>query len=186
MRKLILTSFVCLLFIQAINAQSNYKTSVSLSPFSFIGGRINTKVERLTGKNLTYGGRLEATFVESDLDKHLWINPFGRLYFFSKEATGLYLEGGAFYRMRYAKSANWTATEDYYKSAPGVRMATGFQWFAGSSKKIPIDVMFGLNVDFGNKNLPSEGIGADVNRAANALVGPLNVFLFRLQTGISF
>lgn len=186
MRKLIFSLFLFLLFVQVTNAQSEYKTSVSISPFSFIGGRVNTKLELLTGKNITYGGRLEATFVQTDLDKHLWVNPFGRLYFFSKEATGLYLEGGAFYRLRYSKNPNWTATEDYYKSAPGIRMASGFQWFAGSSKKIPIDVMFGFNFDFGRTNLPTTGPGAEAFSAANSLVGPLNVFLFRLQTGIAF
>jgi hypothetical protein len=185
--KLIVVVFTTL-NITSLNAQSNYSLGVSLSPFSIIGGRVNTKVEKFTNTHFTYGGRIEATLFDGGLDKHLWVNPFVRGYLSSSEATGLYLELGGFYRLRYAKSSDWDETTDYYKSAIGARIATGFQFFVGSQKRIPIDVMLGLNVDQGHKNLPdADDIGGgQAFGVANSLVGPLNVFLFRIQTGISF
>ena len=170
-----------------MRGQENNQFSIKASPFSLIGGRINTSIEKLTGSHITYGVRLEAFIIDNNVDKHLWLNPYGRIYAFNNESTGLFLELGGFYRYRYAKSAVWNIDQDYYKSALGIRLAPGFQFFVGKNKNIPIDILCGFNFDSGHKNLPQDNsLAATSSQAVNSLIGPLNIFFFRLQTGISF
>jgi hypothetical protein len=110
----------------------------------------------------------------------MWIAPYGRYYPFSKEATGLYTEGSVFYRVRYAKSQGYNPNEDYFKSNGGVRIMLGGQWWSGKKTNIPFDIGIGLNFDLQNNVNPSD-IGV-----ATSIIGPLNIFCFRIQTGIGF
>jgi len=91
-----------------------------------------------------------------------------------------------FYRLRYAKSPDWRATQDWYKSAAGFRIAPGFQFHAGKNKSIPIDILAGFNVDLGNGNVTDDTYYGAISGPVNVALGPLSVFLFRIQTGISF
>lgn len=185
MRKIYFAFFLITFFTSESRSQENIpNASVVISPFSLFGGRLNIKWEKITSKKFTFGARYEASFMDNNLDKHIWLNPYGRFYVFSKEASGLYAEMGGFYRLRYKKSEAWTASQDYYKSAPGFRMASGFQWFAGSKRKIPIDILLGLNLDTGLKNFEDDP--TRLSGTFNAIAGPLNAFFFRIQTGISF
>lgn len=182
MKKIGLLSMLMAFFFVGF-AQNDYSHSVTLSPGSIFLGRINTKFEKLTGSNFSYGAKLEATYV-SAFDNHIWLNPYGRFYFFSQEQNGLYSELGVFYRFKYANSFDYTeydvAEYDYFKSAPGARFYLGAQWFTGKQSKIPFDIALGLNLDAQQFQNPSE------IAPVTGLLGPLSLLSVRIQTGIAW
>jgi len=158
-----------------------YAHSVVVSPGSLFIGRANFRYEKLRESHFTYGSRLEVSFLDKGFDKHIWVIPYGRLYFFNKEQTGLYSEAGLGYRLRYAKSADgFSDYRDIFKSSADARISLGTQWFAGKKSKIPFDISLGLNVDFQNKNVP------DDVKIGTFLFGPLAALNLRIQTGFSF
>lgn len=182
MKKLLLFALSIQLFSFDVFAQDGvYNNSIVISPGSIFLGRLNTRYERISESNFTYGGRVEASFIGL-LDRHVWMIPYGRFYFFNKEQNGLYAEGGIGFRLRYQKT--WLNSEDYdptvgdiFKSSAVGRMYLGTQWFTGKKSKTPFDIGLGLNIDLQNRNVP-EGVNI-----GTLLVGPMSVFSFRIQTG---
>jgi hypothetical protein len=167
-------------FLKSFSQSNSFSNSVSVSPGSLLFGRANLKYEKLTNSHFSYGSRVEASLLDKGFDKHLWIIPYGRFYFFDRAQNGLYFEGGIGYRARYAKSAEWSSKEDWFKSAGVVRAYLGGQWFVGRNSNIPIDIGLGINTDARISNLPE---GVDIG---SMLVGPLSMLNFRIQTGFSF
>lgn len=181
MKKILLSSFLVIFsLVTSFSQERKFSHSVLVSPGSLLLGRANFRYEKLTNSHFSYGSRVEVSLLDKGLDKHLWVIPYGRFYFFDKEQNGLYFEGGIGYRARYAKSSDWDSSTDYFKSAAVVRTYLGAQWFVGKKSKIPFDIGLGLNIDTQNANLPE---GVDIG---SALVGPLSVLNFRIQTGFSF
>lgn len=185
MKKVIYFCLMLSIFSIKLNAQSNsYSNSFSISPGSLFLGRLNTKFEKLSESNFTYGARTEVSFLGT-LDRHIWVIPYGRFYFFNKEQNGLYAEVGAGYRMRYQKTFSRNdsydpSDPDFFKSAPVGRVYLGTQWFVGKNSKTPFDLSLGFNIDAQNFNVPE---GASV---VTGLIGPLSVFSLRLQTGFAW
>jgi hypothetical protein len=142
------------------------------------------RYEKLSESNFTYGARVENAFLGT-FDRHIWVIPYGRFYFFNKEQTGLYAEAAVGYRLRYQETyvndegydPRWG---DVFKSAPVGRAYLGTQWFTGKKSKTPFDIALGFNIDGQNGNVP-----AGVN-IGTALVGPMSVLSFRIQTGFNW
>jgi hypothetical protein len=180
-----------LLFIISLNEltlaqETHYPNSFVLSPGSLFLGRLNMKYEKLKESNFSYGARVEASFL-SALDRHIWLMPFGRFYFFNKEHTGLYSEAAIGYRVRYSKTFDPDTfdpnSDEVFKSAPVGRFYLGTQWFSGKKSKTPFDIALGLNIDARNfsKNATETGSGL-----VTGLVGPLSLINLRIQTGFAW
>jgi hypothetical protein len=172
MKKLI-TTILLFFFVGTSFGQQN---SITLSPGSLFLARFNLKYEKLTAKKLTYGSRLEY----STAWKSLMVVPYGRVYPFSSESTGLFTEFGAGFR-----STNLPDFADinFGKFAPVARLMIGAQWFGGKKNNIPFEFGLGLNIDplvFGNVE------ETDGGSALMGLVGPFSIFNFRLQTGLAW
>jgi hypothetical protein len=186
--KKMLTLVVLLNFYSFISfAQEKTKSnSVVISPFSLFLGRANVKYEYLRESNFTFGSRSEISFIDAGMDKHMWIIPYGRFYFFNKEQNGLYSELGLGYRLRYAKSADWAASDDWFQSAPVARIYLGAQWFAGKSHT-PFDIGIGFNLDAQHiRNINNKSADEQLGTGLLAIFGPMRMFNFRIQTGLSF
>ena len=181
MKKILLFIFLSSFsFLESFSQGNPNSNSLSISPGSLLFGRANLKYEKLTNSNFSFGSRIEASLLDKGFDKHLWVIPYGRLYFFDRAQNGLYFEGGIGYRARYAKSPEWSSKEDWFKSAGVGRAYLGGQWFVGRNSNIPFDIGLGINVDARSNQLPK---GVDIG---SMLVGPLSVLNFRIQTGFSF
>ncbi len=152
--------------------------SITISPISLFGARINLRYEKLTDKKLTYGARTEF----STAFRTLMLIPYGRIYPFSKENKGLYSELGIGYRGTYFKDFH-DPTINFTKSAPVCRFMLGGQFFAGKKDNIPFDFGLGINIDpivFANVE------ETDGGSVFLGLLGPFSMINFRIQTGLAF
>jgi len=164
------------------NSGYDDKNMVTFSPFRIFLARINLKYERVTGKSLTWGTRLEY----GGIYQSLFINPFVRLYFFDTEATGLYTEFGAYGRNQFI-SENDPLYLDEISSGAGLRLHLGIQFMVGKKQNKPVD--FSLFAQFDSSLEEYSRYDFDEESWGNlgiATMGPAPILGFRLQTGLKF
>jgi hypothetical protein len=136
---------------------------------------------------LTYGSRFEF-FVGPTFG----VLPNGRLYFFSNEATGLYLEVAVgVVKYPTGNDAPGYETDDFYPWSIQGRFGIGAQFFAGKNNNIPIDLCLSMNLDAWylawSSDLANDyGDDGAIGAGLAGLAGPWSVFKFRFQTGIGW
>jgi hypothetical protein len=154
---------------------SDGKNMITFSPFRIFLARLNLKYERVTGKSLTWGTRVEYGGVYQSL----FINPFARLYFFDTEATGLYTEFGAYGRNQFVSEYD-PFYLDEISSGAGLRMHLGIQFMVGKKQNKPIDFSLFAQFDSAYDEF------SEYESASLAIAGPAPILGFRLQTGLKF
>ena len=182
--KLLSFSLACLLIFAMPEKASAQRTnhSVVVSPMAIFLGTLNTRYESLSRSKLTWGGRFEYDIAYSSI----MVLPTGRIYPFSKEAEGLYLESGAGFRTSWGEF--WEDSDIAFTNfSPQVRIALGGQWFLGRKDNLPLDINFGVNVDpfvaAVDEETGGDGIGGAL---VGAFLRPVSVIKFRLQMGYAF
>lgn len=188
MKKRLIIIFTACLFVFTIPKKAEaqrHDHSVVVSPMSLFLGTLNTRYEALSGKKLTIGGRLEYDIAYSSL----MILPTGRIYPFTKDAEGLYLEGSAGFRTSWGEFWEDWGDIAFVNFSPQVRLALGGQWFLGKKNNLPLDINFGINVDPLIGSFEQEGQDAGVDGGGvllGAFLRPVSVLKFRLQMGYAF
>jgi hypothetical protein len=190
MRTLTLISILAVLTFSS-NASQGQETqdqplnhSIVGSPFSLMS---KLRYERITQSHLTYGARFEF-FVGPSIG----VLPNGRLYFFSKEASGLYTEAACgFVKYPTGPDAPGYESDDFYPWSIQARVGIGAQFFAGKNNNIPIDLSLSINMDawyLAWSSELSDELGDEGELAAGlaGIAGPWSFLKFRFQTGFGW
>ena len=190
MIKRIIAFAICIiLFEHLINAQTR---TLTVAPLGLVN-KIRIKYEQqLTIDELSVGSYFNIYYAYFE---GLRIDPFARLYFFSEEMKGLYLQlkvmGGIFQNNLVYKYYTPTDTlsvkqmTNYYSFGAGP--AVGYQWYFNS--KIPLDIFVGFNL---NKITAPQSIIKNNMRyelfddALWYVTGPGSIFHMHIGIGFKF
>lgn len=190
MTKRILAFIIYLFFFQnLINAQIR---TLTVAPLGLVN-KIRVKYEQqLTINELSVGSYFNIYYAYFE---GLRIDPFTRLYFFSDQMKGLYLQlkamGGIFQNNLVYKYYSTTDTlsvkqmTNYYSFGAGP--AVGYQWYF--NQKIPLDIFVGFNL---NKMIAPKSIIKNNMRyelfddALWYFTGPGSIFHMHIGIGFRF